>query len=92
MGLYVSEWKRLFLNGEIQSTARLSLLPGPGHGGRIGAEDNRKRQGGLVKADSKGPIQAGRPAMNGLRGLRYCPQGRQALGLKVTERSGEENR
>jgi len=28
MGLYVSEWKRLFLNGEIQSTARLSLLPG----------------------------------------------------------------
>ena len=30
MGLYVSEWKRLFLNGEIQSAARLSLLPGLG--------------------------------------------------------------
>jgi hypothetical protein len=26
--LYVSEWKRLLLNGELQSTLRLSLLPG----------------------------------------------------------------
>jgi hypothetical protein len=26
--LYVSEWKRLFLNGELQSALRLSLLPG----------------------------------------------------------------
>jgi hypothetical protein len=27
-GLYASEWKRLLLNGELQSTLRLSLLPG----------------------------------------------------------------
>ncbi len=27
MGLYASEWKRLFLNGEWRSTLRLSLLP-----------------------------------------------------------------
>jgi hypothetical protein len=27
-GLYASEWKRLLLNGEIQSTLRLTLLPG----------------------------------------------------------------
>ncbi|MGA2924103.1 MAG: hypothetical protein ABSE28_23635 [Candidatus Sulfotelmatobacter sp.] len=26
--LYASEWKRLLLNGELQSTLRLSLLPG----------------------------------------------------------------
>jgi hypothetical protein len=26
--LYFSEWKRLLLNGEMQSTLRLSLLPG----------------------------------------------------------------
>jgi hypothetical protein len=28
MKLYFSEWKRLLLNGEIQNTLRLSLLPG----------------------------------------------------------------
>jgi len=28
MGLYASEWKRLLLNGELQNTLRLSLLPG----------------------------------------------------------------
>lgn len=28
MSLYVSEWKRLLMNGEIQNTLRLSLLPG----------------------------------------------------------------
>jgi hypothetical protein len=28
MGLYASEWKRLLLNGDLQSTLRLSLLPG----------------------------------------------------------------
>ncbi len=27
-GLYASEWKRLLLNGDLQSTLRLSLLPG----------------------------------------------------------------
>jgi hypothetical protein len=27
-GLYASEWRRLLLNGEIQNTLRLSLLPG----------------------------------------------------------------
>jgi hypothetical protein len=26
--LYFSEWKKLLLNGELQSTLRLSLLPG----------------------------------------------------------------
>jgi hypothetical protein len=26
--LYASEWKRLLLNGELESTMRLSLLPG----------------------------------------------------------------
>jgi hypothetical protein len=26
--LYASEWKRLLLNGELQNTLRLSLLPG----------------------------------------------------------------
>jgi hypothetical protein len=28
MKLYAAEWKRLFINGEIESTLRLSLLPG----------------------------------------------------------------
>jgi hypothetical protein len=28
IGLYASEWKRLLLNGELQNTLRLSLLPG----------------------------------------------------------------
>jgi hypothetical protein len=27
-GLYASEWKRLLLNGELENTFRLSLLPG----------------------------------------------------------------
>jgi hypothetical protein len=27
-GLYASEWKRMLLKGELQSTLRLSLLPG----------------------------------------------------------------